>query len=199
MGKDPYEILGLPRNATMDQVKARYRELVKKYHPDKHQGNPLADLAEERFKEIQEAYDAIINNRASSQDYKDDYSGSSYSSSSSYYSNQEYESIISLIQNGRYGLANQKLDQLNQRNSGIWNYLKSVVSANLGDLQNAIRYIEIAVSLEPDNANYQKFRQQLYNYDSQPYYTQSRRGSGDNCLDCLTCLCCFNCLCDSCS
>jgi len=193
MGKDPYEILGLSRNASIEEIKARYRELVKKYHPDKHQGNPLADLAEERFKEIQQAYDDIINNKTDSQNYQSNYSNSSYTY------NTNYETIISLIQNGRYGLANQKLDQLNEKNSGIWNYLKSVVSANLGDLQVAVNYINIAISIEPNNTNFQKFRQQLYTYSSQPYYSQSRDTSSGSCLDCLTCLCCFNCLCNSCS
>ncbi|NMC68105.1 MAG: J domain-containing protein [Spirochaetales bacterium] len=194
MGKDPYEILGLSRNASMDEIKARYRELVKKYHPDKHQGNPLADLAEERFKEIQQAYDDIINNRASSsQNYENNYSSSSYTY------NVDYENIISLIQNGRYGLANQKLDQINDRNSGLWNYLKSIVCANMGDLQNAMNYIQIAISIEPNNINYQKFRDQLINYNSRPYYSQAQTGSTSSCLDCLTCLCCFNCLCNSCS
>ncbi|MCR4422166.1 MAG: DnaJ domain-containing protein [Exilispira sp.] len=194
MGKDPYEILGLSRNASMDEIKARYRELVKKYHPDKHQGNPLADLAEERFKEIQQAYDDIINNRASSsQNYENNYSSSSYTY------NVDYENIISLIQNGRYSLANQKLDQINDRNSGLWNYLKSIVCANMGDLQNAMNYIQIAISIEPNNINYQKFRDQLINYNSRPYYSQAQTGSTSSCLDCLTCLCCFNCLCNSCS
>lgn len=196
MGKDPYEILGLARNASLEEVKARYRELVKKYHPDKHQGNPLADLAEERFKEIQQAYDDIINNRAGSNNYE---SGYSNSSSSSYTYNSEYENIISLIQNGRYQAANVKLDRLNDRNNGLWNYLKSVVFANLGDLQSALNYIEIAISIEPNNINFQKFRQQLINYNSQPFYSQSQPTSSGNCLDCLTCLCCFNCLCNSCS
>ncbi len=199
MAKDPYEVLGLSKNASIEEVKARYKELVKKYHPDKHQGNPLADLAEERFKEIQEAYNAIINNKAN---FNSSYSNSSYNSnySNSFYTyNSTYESIISLIQNGRYSLANQKLDQLNDRNSGLWNYLKSVTLANLGDLQGAINYIDIALSIEPNNLNYQKFKQQLYNYSSQPYYYRSRESTTSSCLDCLTCLCCFNCLCNSCS
>ncbi|MFN3411109.1 MAG: J domain-containing protein [Exilispira sp.] len=195
MGKDPYEVLGLTKNASIDEVKTRYRELVKKYHPDKHQGNPLADLAEERFKEIQEAYDAIINNKTYSQNYQSTYSRSSYGY------NNEYESIISLIQNGRYGLANQKLDRLDDRNSGLWNYLKAIVSANMGNLQMALSYINIAISIEPDNINFQKFRDQLVSFNTNQYYAQSRAANsvGSNCLDCLTCFCCFNCLCNSCS
>ena len=42
--KDPYEVLGINQGASQSEIKAAYRELVKKYHPDRYQGNPLADL-----------------------------------------------------------------------------------------------------------------------------------------------------------
>ncbi|MDR0293318.1 MAG: DnaJ domain-containing protein [Oscillospiraceae bacterium] len=60
---DPYEVLGVPRGASTDEVKKRYRELAKKYHPDKYAGNELADLAQEKMKAINEAYDAILRER----------------------------------------------------------------------------------------------------------------------------------------
>ena len=60
---DPYEVLGVPRNATVDEVKKRYRELAVKYHPDKYSGNELSDLAQEKMKAINEAYDAIMRER----------------------------------------------------------------------------------------------------------------------------------------
>ena len=54
--KDYYAILGINRNASKREITKAYRKLAAQYHPDKHQGNPLADLAEEKFKEINEAY-----------------------------------------------------------------------------------------------------------------------------------------------
>jgi len=57
--KDYYSILGLDRTASRAQITQAYRRLAAQYHPDKHQGNPLADLAEEKFKEINEAYHAL--------------------------------------------------------------------------------------------------------------------------------------------
>jgi molecular chaperone DnaJ len=58
--KDYYKILGVPRSATREEVSRAYKQLAAKYHPDKHHTNPLYDLAEEKFKEINEAYHAIV-------------------------------------------------------------------------------------------------------------------------------------------
>ena len=58
--KDPYEVLGLKPTATDEEIKAAYHELVKKYHPDKYQDNPLAELAGEKLREVNEAYDALM-------------------------------------------------------------------------------------------------------------------------------------------
>ena len=61
--KDPYVVLGVSKNATDEQIKDAYRELARKYHPDNYADNPLSDLAGEKMKEINEAYDAIMNSR----------------------------------------------------------------------------------------------------------------------------------------
>ena len=60
---NPYEVLGISRNATDEQVKNAYRELARKYHPDNYADNPLSDLASEKMKEINDAYDAIMAER----------------------------------------------------------------------------------------------------------------------------------------
>ena len=62
--RDPYSVLGVSQNATDDEIKKAYRELARKYHPDNYQNNPLADLAEEKMKEINEAYDTITKQRS---------------------------------------------------------------------------------------------------------------------------------------
>ena len=54
--RDPYSVLGVDQNASDEEIKKAYRELARKYHPDNYQNNPLADLAEEKMKEINEAY-----------------------------------------------------------------------------------------------------------------------------------------------
>ena len=62
--RDPYTVLGVSQSATDEEIKKAYRELARKYHPDNYQDNPLADLAEEKMKEINEAYDIITKQRA---------------------------------------------------------------------------------------------------------------------------------------
>jgi len=63
--KDPYSVLGVPREATQDEIKTAYRRLSNQYHPDKvhHLGEEFQKLAEQRFKEIQEAYQALKRGR----------------------------------------------------------------------------------------------------------------------------------------
>lgn len=61
---DPYSVLGVSPDASDEEIKKAYRELARKYHPDNYQNNPLADLAEEKMKAINEAYDAITKQRA---------------------------------------------------------------------------------------------------------------------------------------
>ena len=58
---DPYQILNIPPTATDEEVKRAYRDLARKYHPDNYHDNPLADLAQEKMKEINEAYDPLIS------------------------------------------------------------------------------------------------------------------------------------------
>jgi curved DNA-binding protein CbpA len=59
---DPYTVLGIGRNATDADIRAAYHALVAKYHPDKHQGNPLEGLAAEKMAEINRAYELLSDN-----------------------------------------------------------------------------------------------------------------------------------------
>ena len=60
---DPYSILGVDRNATDEEIKKAYRALSRKYHPDANINNPHKDEAEAKFKEVQQAYQQIMDER----------------------------------------------------------------------------------------------------------------------------------------
>lgn len=108
MTKNPYDVLGVSPNASDDEIKRVYRDLTRKYHPDANVNNPLADLAEEKFKEVQEAYDIIMRERANGgNSYGNNYG---YGSSESYsYGNQSYGNQNSSY---GYGTMDPKLQQL---------------------------------------------------------------------------------------
>ncbi len=85
--RDPYDVLGISRNASDDEVKSAYRDLARKYHPDNvaNSDNPAAsELFEEKMKEINEAYDTIVTNRRNGTDRAQSYSSSAGSSAGGY-------------------------------------------------------------------------------------------------------------------
>jgi hypothetical protein len=61
--RDPYEVLGVAKGASIDEIKNAYRKLANKYHPDKvnYLGDEFKELADKRFKEIQEAYQELVH------------------------------------------------------------------------------------------------------------------------------------------
>jgi curved DNA-binding protein CbpA len=60
---DPYSVLGVPRTATAAEIRAAYRALGARFHPDRHQGNPLEELAATRMQEINRAYESLSDPR----------------------------------------------------------------------------------------------------------------------------------------
>ena len=75
---DPYQILGVPRGASDDEIKKAYRTLSRKYHPDANINNPNKEQAEEKFKQIQQAYDRIMDEKEKG------YSGYGYTGTSGF-------------------------------------------------------------------------------------------------------------------
>ena len=85
---DPYKVLGISSDATDEEVKKAYRELSRKYHPDANANNPLKDLAEEKFKEVQAAYSQIMDMRAKGYATNDSQTSGGYSAG---YQGQGYQ------------------------------------------------------------------------------------------------------------
>ena len=59
---NPYKVLGVNEGATNEEIRAAYLSLVKKYHPDKYTDPDMKQLANEKLKEINEAYDQLTKN-----------------------------------------------------------------------------------------------------------------------------------------
>lgn len=76
--RDPYQVLGITRNATEEEIKKAYKALSRKYHPDANINNPNKEAAEETFKEIQQAYQQIMKDRTEGYQYH----GSAYGNGS---------------------------------------------------------------------------------------------------------------------
>ncbi len=94
---DPYQVLGVSRNATEEEIKKAYKSLSRKYHPDANINNPNKDQTEEKFKEIQQAYQQIMKERT--EGYR--YQGNGYRGSTGSYGNGGYGGGSS--RSGSYG------------------------------------------------------------------------------------------------
>jgi molecular chaperone DnaJ len=194
--RNPYEVLGIKEDATDAEIKKAYRDLVKKYHPDRYRDNPLSDLAEEKLSEINEAYDSITGKNSNRNSYGDSDTRSNYGNI--------YEQVREHINTRDYDQAEEILDK-NNDNSAAWFYFKGLVFLGRGWRERGISYLQRAVAMEPGNF---EFRQALNrassksgNYGNNQYYRTNSPG-GDNCMDnlCQVCACmsCADCFCNCC-
>ena len=190
---DPYQVLGVSPSATDDEIKTAYRQLARKYHPDNYVDNPLADLATEKMKEINEAYDEIQRRRREG--------GQSASGSYSQYGQGEYRSsqpsqlddIRRLIQNGRLLEAEELLEGIPQpRRDGEWNYLMGTIYYSKGWLDTALNYYATACRLSPSNLEYRAAYQRLMQQRQYGASTASTT-TCDCCEMCATLYCCSTC------
>lgn len=190
---DPYKVLGVMPGATSDEVKKAYRELSKKYHPDSYMNNPLSALAEEKFKEVQAAYDQIMKERESG-------SGSNYTSQNSYSGSTqgdapELNTVYSYLNARRYLEALQVLSSISNQNAR-WHYCSAIANSGIGNNIAAYNHAKQATTLEPNNQEYSnllnqiQFRNQRYQSTS---YGNGRPtvGTGNLCCDlwCADSLC----------
>ena len=211
---DPYKVLSVDRGASMDEIKKAYRTLSRKYHPDANINNPLKEEAEAKFKEVQQAYQQIINERehgysntgSASGNYGGyggfngfgGYSQGSQSSTGNTETDIHMRAAASYLQAGRYREALNVLSGIQQRNA-LWYFYSATANSGIGNNVTALEHAREAVHLEPNNYQYQMLLNNLQHGGS--WYQQGQNAYGFSSaesVDCCTKLCIANMVCNLC-
>ncbi len=181
--RDPYEVLGISPQASDEQVKAAYREMARKYHPDNYSDNPLSELAQEKMQEINEAYDTIIRMRQN---------GSGRSGGSS-----QYTDIRNMIRANRISDAEMLLDGMpSVSRDAEWYFLKGSVLYRKGWLEDAMNNYNTACRMDPTNAEYRAALNHMQmNRQTGGYRTVGQTGGCSGC-DMCSGLLCADCCCE---
>lgn len=197
---NPYEVLGVKEGASEAEIKRAYHELVRKYHPDQFKDNPLAELAEEKLKQINEAYDMLMKGQGKSYRQSD---SQDYSSSSAYggydYGNQQesYQRIVDYINMGDLINAERLLNNMSNRDAQ-WYYLRGVIAARRGRYGVAYDSFQTAVNMDPGNPVYRNALDQMMNAaNSFRRGVYDRRSDEEQLCQLCTALYCADCCCES--
>ena len=209
MMSDPYRVLGVSRDASESEIKKAYRKLSREYHPDANINSANPEAAAAKFREVQEAYNQIMDEkegRSSSYGYGFGNNGSQYGSGSE--QDTHFAAAINYINARRFQEALNVLDGIEERNAR-WYYLSAVANMGMGNNAVAMDYAERAASMEPGNAEYTNFHRQMqmgggrytnnpfsggynnYSGYGTPYGRGSSCGTGNLCCDlwCADSLC----------
>ena len=223
MMTDPYQVLGVSRDASTEEIKKAYRTLSRKYHPDANINNPNKAEAEEKFKQVQQAYKQIMEEKEngtssySSQGsyggsygsggyggsygnggYGGNYGGYNYGSSTE---DAELRAAANYLNNMRYQEAMRVLNNISRHNAQ-WYYLHAIANAGLGNNISAVQDAQTAVNMEPDNMQYRQLLSQhqgagqWYTDMGQGYgYERAGGDMGKWCCECLAINAMCNCCC----
>lgn len=160
---NPYQVLGVSASATDDEVKAAYRKMVKKYHPDRYTDSALKEQASEKLKEINAAYDAIVKMRKGEAPgasgmgggYSSAYGmgGRQYRYRTEFQGTPRYGAVKEKIRVGDIGAAEAILDSMGLRDAE-WHYWKGVILLQRGWYDGARQHFTEAHNMDPTNEEY---------------------------------------------
>lgn len=195
---DPYKVLGVTPAASDEDIKEAYRSLAKKYHPDQYADSPLKELADEKMKEINEAYDTITAQR------KAGGPGARAGGYSAYNpvgggGSSAFRDVRSLIMSGRIADAEQLLNGVpGERRNAEWYFLKGSVLYRRGWLEEAKDHFSQACRMDPGNGEYSAALNQAMNQGSGMYggYSPNMAAGGCNSCDMCSSLLCADCCCE---
>ena len=183
--RDPYEVLGVPRGASDEEIKKAYRRLSRQYHPYANVNNPNKDAAEEKFKEVQAAYKSIMDGTSQNgyggynSGYGGQYGGGfgGFGGFSGFNDFERYtrrttgedrgedmyfNAAARYIQNGSYDEALNVLKNISNHN-GKWYYYSAIAHYGKGNQATALEHIQRAMNIEPNNFEYQRVYSQIKN------------------------------------
>lgn len=199
---DPYKILGIDRSASDDEVKKAYRSMSRKYHPDANVNAPNPKEIEERFKEIQQAYHQIMEEREHGYS-SSSFGGYSYQYQQRYggaYDNEDMtrmQAAANYINSHHYQEALNVLSSIKDKNAQ-WFFFSAVAHAGTGNNVTALDYAKKASTMDPGNIEYRQLVQQLESGGTWYQGMGNPFGSPFASNDLCTKLCMANLLCNCC-
>jgi curved DNA-binding protein CbpA len=206
---DPYEVLGVSASASEEQVKKAYRDKAVKYSTDEYARSPLKDVADQKMRELDSAYDQIMTQRrigaATGASDTGAFDAADYEIEYDQDEDGVYLDIRQHLRRGDIESAQRKLLTVDAAQRGAeWHYLMGSVSHRKGWLDEAMRYYATAHSMDPNNYEYAKAMNQMNRArrtGQNTYQPNSTSPSGDlcggGCSELLSCLCCMS-LCNGC-
>lgn len=126
---DPYKVLGISQNASEEEVKIAYKNLVSQYSLSKYKNTPNEPLVKDILDNANASYELLVNGNI-------------------------YKEIRSLIDNKNFVVAETKLNLIADRTSPEWNYLSGFVFLSKGWFDSAVYHLTTAIELNPDNTEY---------------------------------------------
>ena len=218
--KDPYQILGVSPTATDDEIKSAYRNLARKYHPDKYRDSDLAEMAGEKMKEINAAYDEVQKIRAGKtggQNAYGGYGGQTYGGyggqtyggyggyggqtyGEAHHNGDPYAAARQFINLRRIVEAEQILATIPPEQRGAeWHFLTGCIAVNRGHYVDAQHFFDTACGMDPANPEYKEAQTRLRNRASGFSGKTATRSAPCSCCSLCTALACADCCCDACA